>query len=338
MKINVFSEESFDIDKLYADNVSGKDGVSTIAEMYVDVCSRQNLTTLGIATPSTGWGLSVPNESVDVAVNTSEILANASGEQIKYKTDSTSSKAVKTDLLRYGFGMGYIDKSGLESWSSVLSMYDSDGVNITAYDVIGDPSVTGFNSNRVYCDIGITTHKGNFTISNTEQDPIDYDGSYVSGFDSGSAKSLWLLGNVLYKKYAVKNEYLKTLSEVDAIVDEVSYIKNQYAIAGAVLVGDSAVLYERYTLRFGLSTEFVISNDMWKGSKIVFTYPHTASLHTGVITGLSKSISDEVYTITAEMVGGILESTEVFQIVESGSQVDNIIESGTQTDNYIEAV
>jgi len=217
-------------------------------------------------------------------------------------------------------------------------MYNDGGVNITAYGVIGKPSVVGFNSNRVYCDIGITTHEGNFTITNTEQETASYDTSFTSGFDSGVGKNLWMLGNILYKKYAVKNEYLKNMADADAIVDEETYIKNQYAIAGAVSVSDGATLYERYTLKIKLPTEFVIANDMWKGGNIVFTFPHIASLHTGIITGFGKDIGKEVYSVTAEMVGEVLDSTEVFTIIESGSQPDNIIESGSQVNNYIEAV
>ena len=338
MKINVFSQYAYSLDELTANNVDGKAGVDTIADMYIDSCSRQNFSRLGFAVPSSGWGLDIPSGDITTVVNTADINANAPTDIIKYKTETTNTKAVKTDLLRYGFGLGFIDQSGLESWADLLSMYNDGGVNITAYEVVGKPAVVGFNSNRVYCDIGITTHEGNFNIFNTEQDTGSYDASFTEGFEVGVGKKLWLLGNILYKKYGVKNEYLKSLGDVDAIVDEEKYVRNQYAIAGAVEVGDATVLYDRYTLKISLSTEFVISNDLWKGSNIVFTFPHIASLHTGIITGMSKDISKEVYTITAEMVGDVLDSTEVFTIIESGSQADNIIESGSQVNNYVEAV
>lgn len=338
MKVNVFSDVDFDLNDLYANNVTGKDGLFKISDIYNDVCKRQNFSCFGLPTPQQGWGIGDTTGDTGVAVNSTGILSTAPATEIKYKTDSTVTKDVKNDLLRFGCGIGFIDQNGLESWANLLSMYDSGGVNITAYDVIGVPSANGLNSNRVYCDIGITTNKGSFTISNTEQGAVDYRSEYADGFDSQTGKNLWLLGNILHKRFQVKNEYPKKLSEVDAVVDEVEYIKNQYAIAGAVSVDGNAVLYDRYTLKINLPTEFVIANDIWKGSKILFSFPNIASGHTGVITGIGKDISDEIYTIAAEMVGGIIDSTETYEIIESGSQIDNIVESGSQETNYIEVV
>ena len=338
--MNVHTKVDYSLSDLKVQNASNSDGITDIATAYIDVCSKQNLTTLGVSTPSKGWGLELPTDDISVAVNTVDILAKAPYTQLTYSSNSTGTKNTKYNLLKYGFGIGYIDDGGLENWADISKMYDAGGVAIAPFNVVGEPSVRSYDGNKVFCDIGVKSSSGNITVKNTEQDVFNSD--YVTGIVGDDAKLLWFAGNLLYNKFQVKNEYNTNLSDCTNIVDAVGYISNQYILQGAVggIVNGSPVvmLYDRYTISFTVSTEFAISSGLWIGSNISFTFPHIANGDTGIITGMIRNIDSEVVSITAEMVGDVISSNEENVIIESGDREDNIIESGDRETNYVETV
>jgi hypothetical protein len=339
--INVFTDVALKYTDLVADNVTGATGATDIQTAYIDACSRQNLSSLGITAPDEGWGITIPAAGASTAVNTAEILANAPLVELIYKSDETGTKNVKYDLLKYGYGIGYIDSSGLENWRSILDMYNSGGALIEFYDIVGKPSIKDFDSNKIFSDISVNTSTGTINIRNTEQE--SYDDPYVDGVDDPiEKKALWKSGSVLYRKFNVKNEYPRKLSDCTNITDPITYIKNQYAIAGARsnISGTDVVvtLYKRYTLGVTVSTKFAIENALWIGEKITFSSPHIASLHTGIITGVNRNLDAGNVTITAEMVGGVIATIEEYVIIESGTRDTNIIESGDRETTYVEVI
>jgi len=340
MRLAIASKEGYSVDDLYIDGASNVDGITTVADSYVDVCSRQNLTSLGFDTPAKGWGLEIPTGDITEAVNTTDILANAPLIELIYSTNATGTKAVTYDLLRYGNGVGHIDSLGLESWADIGVMYTG-GVEITPYDIAGIPTVKSIDTNKVYTDIGVATTDGNIEIKNTEQSV--YDSSYVTGIDStDDMKALWFSGNLLYQKFNVKNEYPKVLANCRGIVDVVPYIKRQYETNGVTSGIDAgevfATMQKRFTLSFTVSTEFAIENFLWIGKGITPIFPSFGSGGTGIITGLSRSLKNGTVTISAEMVGETIATTTTHVIVESGTQTDSIIESGSQPDTYKETI
>jgi len=340
MRIAIASKEDYSVDDLYVVNASNENSITSVADSYIDTCSRQNLTSLGFDAPAIGWGLELPSGDITEAVNTADITSNAPAVELVYSTNKTGTKQVKYDLLRYGNGIGHVDSLGLESWADISTMYVG-GVEITPYDITGVPSVKTIDTNKVYTDIGVTHADGNIDIRNTEQGV--YDSSYVEGVDSDNdKKALWFSGNLLYQKYNVKNEYPKVLANCRGVVDAVEYIKRQYAVNGIVTgIRDGEVyadMRKRFTISFTVPTEFAIENSLWIGKGITPILPSFGSGGTGIITGLSRSLKDGNVTITAEVVGDIIATTTSFVIIESGIQTDSIVESGTQDITYKETI
>ena len=100
----------------------------------------------------------------------------------------------------------------------------------------------------------------------------------------------------------------------------------------------AVTISKRYDVRFTTSQEYTSGGSVYLGRPIQFSYPHIATLDTGIITTHDTNIQTGAVEITATCVGDVIETSEVQEITETGAQADDIVETGTQTDNYIEVV
>lgn len=316
--------------------------VTETNEAYKSVLQLQNYSYLGLSAPSLGWGLEYPSGDLSVAIDPSLSVRSI---PLSYQPSSVSTNDIKLELLKFTAGIGYINSSGLESWADALNMYLTTGYAFTKHRIKGRPTIKQMDPKRVYPEIGVTYANGSISVLNVEQDI--YSADYVTGVsDPNDAKLLWWAGNLLYKKYKIKNKYPDKLADIKGIkneADAVDYIKRQYELAGVQFGVETASLYERYNLTFTTTREYVWDAIDSKGSfelgdPVYFTYPNIATLGNGVITGIIPNIRTGDTSVIAEMVGDIIDTNEQTTIIESGTQTDNIVESGAQADNYVEEI
>lgn len=339
---NIVEELGYSTDEIY---IKGADGLQTIDSVvaddtkkaYLSVLNLQNYESAGIAIPSSGWGIEYPSGDLSGVVDSSAPIPEI---PLQWTTDETNSTDLKYELLKMTNGIGTLDSNGKETFNPI-DLY-AGGTAFDKTKIVGKPTVRQIDPTRVYSDIGVTYANGQIVIKNTEQQIPPSD--YVTGVTSTSqAVMLWFAGNTVYKKYGIKNEYPKKLADIQGIKNEsdaITYIRNQYILAGCQFDDANEVVYlrKRYTVTFDTSAEYTFGSGLELGSPITLSYPNIATSETGIITGISIQPDSAIVTIEAEMVGDILEKSNVFDIVESGTRDDDIIESGTRTRNYVEAI
>lgn len=343
------TSSSYDTGKLYSSGSKGRNDINgteitTTDEAYKSVLQLQNYSTYGITTPLSGWGLEYPSESLDGVIDSTISPISYS---LKWQPENVDAKNLKIQLLKYTSGIGYINNSGLEDWESVLSMYNSGGYLLTAYDIAEDtyPDTKDIDPTRVYTDIGVTYANGNITITNTEQET--YSSDYVTGVtDPELRKRLWKAGHLLYVNYGIKNSYPEKLGDINGIESEanaISYIEKQYGIAGITFSDDIVTLRKRYTAKIVISRKTawdIIDSDgkLEIGQNLTFSFPNIATADTCSVVEVSTDVKTGRTTLTLQCVGDTIDSSENLTIVETATQPDIIEESGTGTTIYKEDI
>lgn len=344
-QVNIAQSTSYNTNEIYLDRVGGKKEefglpITSTGTAYFDTLTLQNFSNMGYNVPSEGWGLGYTSSDVSGAI------ASFLGTQ--YQLDAavynTSSKELKIRLLTLMSSMGYIDNQGKENLEKIYNMYFS-GVIFNAFNIEDQPDIQTIDPTRVYPYISVSYNDGTIEINNIEQDT--YSSSYVTGLnESNEGSQLWRGCKLLYDKYGIKNtlpDKMRDIKWLDGELTAVEYIKDQLLRMGVEIDEEVVTLKARYTLKFNtdLTTFFKALEtdlDFWIGSSISFTYPNIASAHTGVVTALGFNPTTGKVSVAAEMVGDLLERSDVATIIESGTQTDNIVESGTQTTNYVEEI